>query len=652
MSTDSEEPSRTPPPLPAEPAQPAQPAEPGAGPPPAGRDAPADPPARSRWHGRGWVIVVAAATALVLAAGTVLFLVLRGDNRAPFEAAVRDLTGAPALHYDMSVAGARLDVRVTAAGDTVGTLALGGIRFGVLTVGGRTYLKPPDGLPTSPTTGRAAPALAGRWVLGANSPAGAVAQQALGPVAMGARLYEGLASASYPGRFDRGVRVNGTVTLRARLAGGDLYVTKNPPHRVVRFVARGSAAGTPPSLPSLPSLPGLPGLPGLPSLPGQSGGPALPSESGPPGLPSLPRLPPPPPGLPSLGGAVPHLLRAPGPLRAPGLPRAPGDPQPPGGMSWDLTPASPADFAQTYEDLQLNAKQLVNAVDPTVQFTVQGAARVSCGPAGCVVNATVTNAVVGTGSTRVSGAQVSAVMTATVFLNGRPAGTCASPPTPLPAGGTGVLTCTAAAAGAVYASIVRQASGSGRGGVVTIVATGTAEVVATANVQAEVDQQVRRIDRDRQLTLRGPPGTLRQPPIGETDGGPGRWVAVNRTGTSARSQAYQERGTGVRRGAEYEVNGRKFDGYENGVLIDAKDRYYQFFDRRKQDWYAWWRAPRRSNNYRSAGYDEMLREARAQIAAARGVPIEWRVSDPQFAAALYRTFEAEQITGIRIRYFP
>jgi Restriction endonuclease fold toxin 5 len=562
------------------------------------------------------VIVVAAVAVLALVAGGALFVVLRQDNRKPFDEAVRELTGRPALHYQMSVAGAAMDVRVTAAGDMTGTLTLAGLKFGVLSVGGKSYLKPPDDVLGSLGGSRGTTALAGRWVTGGNAAASAVAQQALGPIAMGAKLYEGLASARFPGRFDSGTKLNGVTVLRAKLPTGDLYVTKNKPYRVVRFAARtGGGQATPgPSLPSLPTIPSLPAIPSLPGLPG---------------LPSLP------------AGRY---------LRALALTSAPGGTSP-GGMSWDLEPASPADFTQTYDDLQVSARQLVNAVDATVQFAVRGSANVSCSPAGCVVTANVTNTVSGTGSTRVTGATVSAQMTATVFLNGRMAGTCTSAPTPLPAGGAGALTCTAPAAGAVYSAIVAQASASGRGGVVTITATGTAEVVANANVQAEVERQVRDIERERQLTLRGPSGTLRQPPAGETDGGPGRWVPVTRSG-SARSQAYQERGTGIQRGMEYKVGNREFDGYENGVLIDAKDRYYQFFNKKTQDWHQWWRAPRKSNNYRSAGYDEMLKEARGQVAAARGVPIEWRVSDPQFAAALYRTFTDEGITGIRIRYFP
>jgi len=407
--------------------------------------------------------------------------------------------------------------------------------------------------------------------------------------------------------------------LKAGLPAGDLYVTKDAPHRVVRFAAKGG----PPNLPSLPSLPSLPPLPSFPSLP------KLPS------LPPLPTLPPL-PSRPASQSLFP-LYKV----------LAPDDPD---GLSFDLTPASPADFDQTFQDLHDNAQQLGSAVDANVQFTLQGNANVACSPAGCIVTATVTNQVIGTGKTTVIGAQVTAEMTATVFLNGRSAGICVSPPTPVPAGGTGQLTCNVVSAGAVYASIVQQANASGKGGVVIITATGSAEVVAMAQVQAQVERQIRRVDRERQLTLRGPPGTLRTPTVGDADGGPGEWVTIRR-GSSAAAQAYQERATGVTRGYEYRIGNRYYDGFENGVLIDGKDRYRNFFNPNTQEWREWWVTAKPKSPNQPSGYTGMINEARGQVADARGLPIEWRVSDPEFAALLTRTFELEGIP-IRVRYFP
>lgn len=136
-----------------------------------------------------------------------------------------------------------------------------------------------------------------------------------------------------------------------------------------------------------------------------------------------------------------------------------------------------------------------------------------------------------------------------------------------------------------------------------------------------------------------PPSQLRTPQQGATDGGPGQWVK-NDIGASEATKAYQERATGVARGNEYEVNGVKFDGYDNGTLIDAKDEYLQFVDR-TGNWQSWFR-----------GKAGLIREARGQLEAAQGNPVQWRVSDPRLQEVLERTFAEENITGIQVRYYP
>jgi hypothetical protein len=138
--------------------------------------------------------------------------------------------------------------------------------------------------------------------------------------------------------------------------------------------------------------------------------------------------------------------------------------------------------------------------------------------------------------------------------------------------------------------------------------------------------------------------------VGDRDGGPGEWVTKTPTGSAA-SQAYQERATGVVRGYEYKVGNRHFDGFENGVLIDGKDKYKQFVDKNAGDWQDWWKRVKPKSPNRPAGYTALINEARGQVAEAGGLPIEWRASDPQFAALLTRTFENEGIP-IRVRYFP
>jgi hypothetical protein len=127
---------------------------------------------------------------------------------------------------------------------------------------------------------------------------------------------------------------------------------------------------------------------------------------------------------------------------------------------------------------------------------------------------------------------------------------------------------------------------------------------------------------------------LRTPQNGSTDGGPGRWVRVNRQPNGA---DYQETATGVTRGSEYEVNGTQFDGFENGKLIEAKDNYLNFIDDSGK-WKYWFKLPRKGNP--ESGYDALLREARTQadISKQTNTPLEWRVSSPKLQAALQKSF--------------
>jgi RHS repeat-associated protein len=132
---------------------------------------------------------------------------------------------------------------------------------------------------------------------------------------------------------------------------------------------------------------------------------------------------------------------------------------------------------------------------------------------------------------------------------------------------------------------------------------------------------------------------LRTPQEGSTDGGPGQWVRVNRGPNGA---DYQETATGVTRGSEYEVNGTKFDGFDNGKLIDAKDNYKSFLDK-NGEWQDWFRKAKTSNG--KSGYDSLMDEARTQerISQETGTPLEWRVSSPEVQQAIQRSFYEEGI---------
>jgi hypothetical protein len=120
----------------------------------------------------------------------------------------------------------------------------------------------------------------------------------------------------------------------------------------------------------------------------------------------------------------------------------------------------------------------------------------------------------------------------------------------------------------------------------------------------------------------------------------GRWVSVNEH-MSASARAYQSQITGMPPGLSYEVNGVKFDGFRDGVLLDAKDQYRRFVDSQTGDWESWWR-----------GREELIKRARSQVAAANGIPIQWHWADEEAALAARQTLEDENIIEIEIIYTP
>jgi hypothetical protein len=87
----------------------------------------------------------------------------------------------------------------------------------------------------------------------------------------------------------------------------------------------------------------------------------------------------------------------------------------------------------------------------------------------------------------------------------------------------------------------------------------------------------------------------------------------------------------------YVVEGVKFDGFKNGVLLETKGPGYVKFvepPNTFKDWFA-----RRG---------EILLQATHQVRVARGAPIEWHVADLELKAALDRMFHEEGIAGIRV----
>jgi hypothetical protein len=90
----------------------------------------------------------------------------------------------------------------------------------------------------------------------------------------------------------------------------------------------------------------------------------------------------------------------------------------------------------------------------------------------------------------------------------------------------------------------------------------------------------------------------------------------------------------------YEVNGVKFDGFQDGTLIDAKGPGYAQ-GVKNGNFQAWYR-----------GADSLVEQAQRQLAVAGRTPIEWRVAEPQASTAIQNLFADHGITGIKVVNVP
>lgn len=131
------------------------------------------------------------------------------------------------------------------------------------------------------------------------------------------------------------------------------------------------------------------------------------------------------------------------------------------------------------------------------------------------------------------------------------------------------------------------------------------------------------------------------PTVGIVPGGglpPGQWTAVNE-GMTDRARAYQEQITG-RVDEAYVVGGVKFDGVAPNTYIDAKGLGYATHVRNGvfQPYFQ--------------GADSLVQQARRQLVAAAGVPIEWHVAEEQAAVAMRNLLRDNGISGIEIIHVP
>jgi hypothetical protein len=121
---------------------------------------------------------------------------------------------------------------------------------------------------------------------------------------------------------------------------------------------------------------------------------------------------------------------------------------------------------------------------------------------------------------------------------------------------------------------------------------------------------------------------------------------------SARSRAYQEQISRHSSDEAYWVGGMstkaggvKFDGFRDGVLLEAKGPGYanKFFDDLEpKPW------------FKPSGAKALVDQAERQIRVARrtGTPIRWHVAEEKVADAIRLLFKNAKVVGIEVVYTP
>ncbi len=122
---------------------------------------------------------------------------------------------------------------------------------------------------------------------------------------------------------------------------------------------------------------------------------------------------------------------------------------------------------------------------------------------------------------------------------------------------------------------------------------------------------------------------------GETVAGRGAVVQVNES-MPARAAAFQAEVTGLPQGTAYRLGGVDFDGFTNGVLLEAKGPGYATFVR-GGEFKPWFQ-----------GADDMVSQASRQLNVAGGTPVQWVVAEPETATAIRNLFAENGISGVNV----
>ena len=185
------------------------------------------------------LLLIAAAVVVLLVAGVTTWLVWPPD-RSPFEQAVTNLAAQPIANYRSELPdGSEFDGRVTNQGDGVGWLTAGGVKLPFLIANGKIYIKL-DGIQLPPgalADQLQASGLKNRWMTGDLGELQPLIKQEVTPAAIAGKLRDEVArTEKLPPPSDDGTTINGVAVLKGDTPDGTLYVAKEAPYRVVRWV--------------------------------------------------------------------------------------------------------------------------------------------------------------------------------------------------------------------------------------------------------------------------------------------------------------------------------------------------------------------------------------------------------------------------------
>ena len=374
-------------------------------------------------------------------------------NRLPFYLAVSNLWTEPVADYSGSVQGGAVswDLKAARSGETLGTVTVAGQQISVMTVGGKTYVKPTPDMLAGLSTGVSASSVQGKWITGDDSLTDLLPQSLASPAAVATALWKELdAATDFPKVGAGTVKVGTDPALEVTTPDGGLYVSVAPPFRVLRWVPRNPTAGGTDTQATGSSLVGMP-----------------------------------------------HPI-----VEAAWVRQAAADGSVSTGLAalgqTDFLPVSTAEVNETYNELIAQTKTLTSAIDVGISFDFNQTGNLDCSDSGCTVSENVVTSTTSARSATLSGT-VTATMTATVTVYGQAAGGCNQTQT-LPVNGSGTISCPDPGVAPVVQQIKaekqaqadQEAEASGQSVDIpyTLAYEARVQIEAMADVQAKVDQEV------------------------------------------------------------------------------------------------------------------------------------------------------------------